>query len=163
MTCCRLSLRPCTAPQSYSLQPLLRLLLLSHGLGPSLLQVVSIVSLLLNHGTPIFRPVREFHLFLFYICFSDDNEVPVWYLVVITTAISLLLLPQYSSLAVLGIFNNSDTCAVCNAVGLLILLNFTFRKQLMIKRLWAIYICTCSSMFSIDVVASAPDDSCICW
>ena len=51
-TCCRLSLRPCTAPLSCSLQPLLKLSLLS--LGPSLLQFVSLVSLLLNHGNPIF-------------------------------------------------------------------------------------------------------------
>jgi len=44
----QLSLRPCTAPLSCSLQPLLKLSLLS--LRPSLLQFVSIVSLLLNHG-----------------------------------------------------------------------------------------------------------------
>ena len=51
----RLSLRPCIAPPSCSLQPLLKLSLLS--LRPSLLQFVSIVSPLLNHGNPIFEPV----------------------------------------------------------------------------------------------------------
>ena len=35
---------------------------------------------------------------------------------------------------------------------------FTFFQQLMTKRLWVIYTYTCSPMFSIDVVASAPDD-----
>ena len=54
-TCCRLSLHPCTAPLSCSLQPLLKLSLLS--LRPSLLQFVSIVSLLLHHGNLIFEPV----------------------------------------------------------------------------------------------------------
>jgi len=49
---------PCTAPLSCSLQPLLKLSLLS--LRPSLLQFVSIVSLLLNHGNPIFEPVSVF-------------------------------------------------------------------------------------------------------
>jgi len=57
-TCCRLSLLPCTAPPSCSLQPLLKLSLLS--LRPSLLQFVSIVSLLLNHGSPIFGPMCVF-------------------------------------------------------------------------------------------------------
>jgi len=54
-TCCRLSLRPCTAPLSCSLQPLLKLSFLR--LGPSLLQFFLIVSLLLTHGNPIFGPV----------------------------------------------------------------------------------------------------------
>jgi len=70
----------------------------------------------------------RFYLFLFCLYFSDRNEfqllVPVCNLVIITTAILLLLLPQYSFLAVLEIFNHSDTCAVpsaCTAVGLLIL------------------------------------------
>ena len=53
-----LSLRPCTAPLSCSLQSLLKLSLLS--LRPSLLQFVSIVSPLLNHGNPIFEPVCVF-------------------------------------------------------------------------------------------------------
>jgi len=57
-TCCRLSLRPCAAPLSCSLQPLLKLLLFS--LGPSLLQFVSIASPLLNHGNLIFEPVCVF-------------------------------------------------------------------------------------------------------
>ena len=52
MTRHRLSLRPCTAPPSCSLQPFLKLSLLSF--RPSLLQSVSIVSPLLNHGNPIF-------------------------------------------------------------------------------------------------------------
>jgi len=54
-THCRLSLRPCTAPLSCSLQPLLKLPLSS--LRPSLLQFFSIVSLLLNHGNQIFAPL----------------------------------------------------------------------------------------------------------
>jgi len=54
----RLSLRPCTAPPSCSLQPLLKLTLLS--LRPPLLQFVSIVSPLLNHGNLIFEPVCVF-------------------------------------------------------------------------------------------------------
>ena len=57
-TCCRLSLRPCTAPLSCSLQPLVKLSLLS--LGPSLLQFVWIVTLLLNHRNPIFEPACVF-------------------------------------------------------------------------------------------------------
>jgi len=52
-TCCRLSLHPCSVPLSCSLQPLLKLSLLS--LRPSLLQFVSVVSLLLYHGNPIFE------------------------------------------------------------------------------------------------------------
>ena len=63
MTRCQVSLRPCTAPLSCSLQPLLKLSLLS--LRPSLLQFVSIVSLLLNHGNPIFEPVCVFLPFPF--------------------------------------------------------------------------------------------------
>jgi len=58
MTIDQLSLRPCTAPPSCSLQPILRLSLLS--LRPTLLQFVSIVSPLLNHGNPIFEPVCVF-------------------------------------------------------------------------------------------------------
>ena len=46
---------PCTAPPSCSLQPLLKLSLLS--LRPSLLQFVSIVPLFPNHRNPIFEPV----------------------------------------------------------------------------------------------------------
>ena len=69
----RFSLRPCTAPPSCSLQPLLKLSLLS--LRPSLLQFVSIVSPLLNHGNPIFEPVCVFYLFLFCLYFSDRNEL----------------------------------------------------------------------------------------
>jgi len=55
LTCCRLSLRPCTAPLSCSLQPLLKLLPLS--LKASLIRFVSIFSLLLNHRNPNFEPV----------------------------------------------------------------------------------------------------------
>ena len=90
-----LSLRPCTAPPSCNLQPLLRLSLLS--LRPSLLQFVSIVSPLLNHGNPIFEPVCMFWLFLFCFCISDRKklqlQVSLCNLVVITTAIPLLLFP----------------------------------------------------------------------
>ena len=71
--CHRLSLRTCTAPPSCSLQPLLKLSLLS--LGPSLLQFVSIVSPLLNHGNPFFEPVCVFYIFLFCLYFSDRNEL----------------------------------------------------------------------------------------
>ena len=58
---------------SCNLQPLLKLSLLS--LRPSLLQFVSIVSPLLNHGNPIFEPVCVFYLFLFCLYFSDRNEL----------------------------------------------------------------------------------------
>jgi len=61
MTRHRLSLRPCTAPLSCILQPLLKLSPLS--LGPSLLQFVSTVSPLLNHGNLIFEPVCVFLTF----------------------------------------------------------------------------------------------------
>ena len=90
-----LSLRPCTAPPSCSLQHLLKLSLLS--LRPSLLQFVSIVSPLLNHRNPIFEPVCVFYPFLYCLYFSDKNElqlsVPVCNLFVITTAIPLLIFP----------------------------------------------------------------------
>jgi len=66
-------LRPCTAPLSCSLQPLLKLSLLS--VRPSLLQFFSIVSLLLNHGNPIFEFVCVFYLFLICLCFSEKNEL----------------------------------------------------------------------------------------
>jgi len=115
-----------------------------------------------------------FYLFLFCLWISERNElqleVPFCNVVVITTAIPLLLSHQYSFLAVSEIFKNCHTCAVtslCNADGLLILLKlcpvFTFLQQLLTKRLWAIYTYTCSPMFSIDVVVSAPGDPCICW
>jgi len=94
-TCCRLSLRPCTAPLSCSLQPIFKLSLLS--LRPFLLQFVSIILLLQNHGNPIFEPVCVFLPFFFCLFFSDRNElqlqVPVCNFVVITTAIPLSLLP----------------------------------------------------------------------
>jgi len=60
----RFSLRPCTAPLSCSLQPILKLSLFS--LRPSLLQFVSIFSPLLNHGNPIFEPVYVFYSLLFW-------------------------------------------------------------------------------------------------
>jgi len=69
----QLSLRPCTAPLSCSLQPLLKLSLSS--LRPSLLQFVSIVSPLLTHGNLIFEPVCVYYLFLFCFCLSDRNEL----------------------------------------------------------------------------------------
>jgi len=40
--------------------------------------------------------------------------------------------------------------------------SFSFLQQLLTKGLRVIYTYTCSSRFSIDVVASAPDDPCIC-
>jgi len=49
---------PLHCASSCSLQPFLKLSFLS--LGPSLLQFVSIVSPLLNHGNPIFEPVCVF-------------------------------------------------------------------------------------------------------
>jgi len=114
-----------------------------------------------------------FYLFFFGVGFSDRNElqleVPVCNLVVVTTATPLLFLPCYSFFAVSEIFNHFDDGlpSVCNAVGLLILFKlcpvFTFLQQLMTRGLWVIYTYTCSPMFSIDVVASAPDDPCICW
>jgi len=58
MTCRRLSLHPCTAPLSCSLQPLFKLSLLR--IRPSQLQFVSIVALLLNHGNLTFDPVCVF-------------------------------------------------------------------------------------------------------
>ena len=57
-TCNQLSPLPCPAPLSCSLQLLLELSLLS--LRPSLLQFVTIVSLLLNHGNQIFQLVCVF-------------------------------------------------------------------------------------------------------
>ena len=68
-------LQPAAPPHCASilqLQPLLNLSLFS--LRPSLLQFVSIVSPLLNHGNPICEPVCVFYMFLFCIYFSDGNE-----------------------------------------------------------------------------------------
>jgi len=166
MTRHRLSLRPCTAPPSWSLQSLLKLSLLS--LGPSLLKFVSIVSPLLNHRNPIFEPVCVFLPF-------PLLPLPFWQKRTFKSLFAIwssspqrfhyLTFSEYSFLAVSEISNHSDTCAmpsVCNAVGLLIVLKlcpvFTFLQQLMTKRLWVIYTYTCSPMFSIDVVTSAPDD-----
>ena len=70
MTCNRLSLHPCPAPLSCSLQPLLKLSRWS--LGPSLLQFVSIVSILLNFGNPTFEPVCVFYLFPFCLCLLQE-------------------------------------------------------------------------------------------
>jgi len=72
-TRCRLSLRPCTAPLSCSLQPLLKLSFLSF--RPSLLQFASIVSLLLNHRNVILEPVCAFYLFLVCLCICDRTEL----------------------------------------------------------------------------------------
>jgi len=113
-------------------------------------------------------------LFLSCLCFSARNGLQLWVpvcnLFIITKAIPLLLLPQYSFLSVSQILNHSDTCAVPSVrhtVGLLILLKlcpvFTFLQLLMTKGLWVIYTYTCSPRFSIDVVVSASDDPCICW
>jgi len=171
-TRCRLSLCPCTSPLSCSLQPLLKLLLLS--LRPSLLPIyLTRFTFAASRKSDFWTCVCVF-TFISSAFASVRNElqlqVPVCNLVVITTAIPLLLLPLYSFLAVSEMLNHSDTCAVssvCNAVGLLILLKlcsvFIFLQQLMTKREWVMYTCTCSPMFSIDVVASARDDPCICW
>ena len=95
-TRCRLSLRPWTAPLSCRLQPLLKLSLLS--LRPSLLQFVSIVLLLLDHGNPIFEPVCGFTFSLSAFAFLTEMnfslQVPVCNLVVITTTIPQLLWPN---------------------------------------------------------------------
>jgi len=77
-------------------------------------------------------------LFFFCLCFFDTRglqiPVPVYTLVVITTAIPLLILPLYCFLS--EILSHSDTWAVpvvCHAVGLLFLLKlcptFTFFLQ----------------------------------
>ena len=83
----------CTSILQPAAPPQLSLL----SLTPCVLQFVSIISPLLNHGNPIFEPVCVFNLFLFCLYFSDRNEfqfqVPVCNLVVITTAIPLLLFP----------------------------------------------------------------------
>jgi len=81
-TCCRLSLCSCTAPVCCSLQPLLKLSLFS--LGPSLLQFVSIVSLLPNHGNLVFKSVCVFTFsfsvfaFLIEMDFSSKSLFAIW-------------------------------------------------------------------------------------
>ena len=170
-TCCRFSLLPCPAPLSCSLQPLLKLSLLS--LRPSLLQFVSIDSLLLSHENPSFEPMCVFHLFISCLCFliamnfSFKSLFAIWSLSPQRFHYHFFLstvswqYQKYSTILILVL------CLLCNAVGLLILFKlcpvFTFLQQLMTKKLWVIYTYTCSPMFSIDVVASAPDDPCICW
>jgi len=115
------------------------LLLLS--LGPSLLQFASIVSLLLNHGNPIFKPVCVFTVSSSAFAFLID-EMDFIFESLFAAAIPLLLSFYYGFFAVSEILNHSDICAVsslCNAVGLLILHKlcpaFTFLQQLMTKRL----------------------------
>jgi len=101
-TCCRLSLRPCTAPLSCSLQPSssCRVWVLDHfcsNLSQSfhLCWITEIRSLNL---------CVLFNLLFFCLCFFDRNklqlEIHVCNLVVITTAIPLLLLTYYIFLAV---------------------------------------------------------------
>jgi len=84
-----------------------------------------------------------FYPFLFCLCFSDRRE-PRQY-------------QKYSTILILVL------CLTCLLILLKLCSAFTFLQQLMTKRLWVIYTYTCSPMFSIDVVASAPDDPCICW
>ena len=169
-TRCRFSLCPCTAPLSCSLQPLLKLSLLS--LRPSLLQFVSIVSLLLNHGNLIFESVCVFLFCLWFsgVNFSFKSLFAIWslspqqfryyfYLSIVSWQYQ-----KYSTIMILVLCMTF----VHHAVGLPLIwhklwLVFTFLQQLMTKRLWVIYTYICSRMFSIDVVASAPDDPCICW
>jgi len=170
-TCCRLSLRPCPAPLSCSLQPLLKLSLLSLG-------TIS-APICLNRFTLAASQKPDLWTCVCVLSFpvlpllSDRNElqlpVPVCNMVFNVTAIPLLHLPSNSVLAVSEILNHSDTCAVpsvFNAVGLLILLKLcpvvTLLQQLMTKGLWVIYAYACSPRFSIDVVTSAPDDPFIC-
>jgi len=84
MTRHRLSLRSCTAPLSCSLQHLLKLSLLS--LRPSLLQFVSILLPLLNHGNSslIFEPMCVFTFsssafaFLIEMNFSFESLFAIW-------------------------------------------------------------------------------------
>jgi len=64
-----------TPPLHCALQPAAPLKLSLLSLRPALLQFVSIVSPLLNHGNLIFEPVCVFYLFLFCLCFSDRNEL----------------------------------------------------------------------------------------
>ena len=76
-TCCRLALRPCNAPLSCSLQPLLKLSLLS--LGPVLDHLCSNLSRLFHFCW--ITEIRSlnlcvcFYLFLFCLCLSDRNEL----------------------------------------------------------------------------------------
>ena len=70
-TCCRLSLRPCTA-LSCNLQPLLKLSLFN--LGPSVVQFVSIVHFCWITETQFLNLCVYLYLFLFCLCFSDRND-----------------------------------------------------------------------------------------
>jgi len=173
-TCCRLPLRPCTAPLSCSLQPLLKL---------SLLNLTISAPICFNRAPSWFRLTlaesRKSDLWICVYVFTFSSSV-LAHLIEMDFSIESLfamwsLSPQRSHyyfyfgfLAVSEVLNHSDTCAVpsvCNTVGLLILLKLchaiTFLQQLMTKGLWVIYTYTCSSRYSIDVVASAPDDPCI--
>ena len=55
-------------------QPLRHLKVSLLSFRPSLLQFVSIISLLLNRENPIFEPVCVLYLFLFCLYFSDRND-----------------------------------------------------------------------------------------
>ena len=118
-TRCRLSFRPCTAPLSCSLQPLLKLLLLS--LRPSLLPIcLTRFTFAESWKSDFWTCVCVFTFISSAFASVRDElqlQVPVCNLVVITNAIPLLLLPLYSFLAVSEMLNYSDTCAVpsvCN-------------------------------------------------
>ena len=108
-TCCRLPLHLCTAPLRWScnLQLLLMLSLLS--LGPSLLQFVSTVCYRESVPWSLNLLVR-FYFFLFCLRFLDKNGFQFWAplcnSVVISTAIPLSFLLQYSFLAVSQILNH---------------------------------------------------------
>jgi len=79
MTCCRLSLYPCTAPLSCSLQQFLKLWLLSF--EPSLLQFVSSVCHCDSVLSCCFTETRSLnlcvclYLSLFCLCFSNGNRL----------------------------------------------------------------------------------------
>ena len=130
-------------------------------LGLSLLQFVSIVSLLLNHRNPIFESVCVFLPF---------PRLPFLFLYEWTSSLSACLqfgCHHHSDSTITSTFiyflgsirnlvlNHCDICAVpsvCNTVGLLILIEicpaFTFLQQLMTRGLWVIYTYTSSENYT---------------
>ena len=124
-----------TAPPSCSLQPLLKLSLLS--LRPSLLQFSSIATPLLNHGNLIFKPVCVFlpfpllpllfwekwtwafspclqigcyhhnYFFLIIVCWQYQKYSTILVLVLCLLCVTLLVCSSYSSFAPRSPFFNS--------------------------------------------------------